>query len=339
MIKYILIFSILLLAFSSCFKEDDPIEPHEKGDLEEIVIPLTQYYTTQVYFNLSTGEQVSNNVKSEFDLSFSSTNNGYSIRLNSASFMAAALTEYSDLQQPLDTTGLQWKFDNPDGNPDSTALNGWISFDNQDTSYINKVWVINRGINTAGFAIGLKKAIFTKLSNGKYHFSFSNMDNSALQEVFVEKNEGYNYVQFSFDDGGLVKQLEPKSDNWDLLFTQYTSMVSTLDGSSTYPYLVTGTLINPKGTSVAFDSTLVFTDIVLEDIIGLEFSTDQDAIGYEWKELVGDVGGGDFYYKTFDYYNYIIRSQEGIIYKLHFTGFYDKDTGEKGYPTFEYQPL
>ena len=339
MIKYALIFSILLLAFSSCFKEDDPIQPHEKGDLEEEIIPLTQYYVNQVYFNVSSGEQVSQNKKGEFDLSFSSTINGHIIRLNSASFMTAALTDYSELQDVTDTIGLEWKFDKPDGNPDSTAFSGWIGFDDQDTTYINKVWVINRGINEEGFVIGLKKIIFTKLSNGKYHFSFSNMDNTAMQEFVVEKNEGYNYIQFSFDEGGLVKQLEPKSDNWDLLFTQYTSMVSTLDGSDSYPYLVTGTLINPVDVAVAFDSILVFVDIVIGDVIGLEFSTDQDAIGYEWKELVGDVGGGDFYYKTFDNYNYIIKSRGGGIYKLHFTGFYDKETGEKGYPTFEYQKL
>ena len=338
MIKHTIIFIGFLLAFSSCFKEDDPIPPHPKGDLEEKTIPLTQYYVNQVYFNLSTGEQVSMNQKNDFDLSFSCADSAVSIRLNTSTFMTAALTEYSSLEQPIDTTGLIWKFDRSDGNPDSTALNGWISFYGSDTNYINKVWVINRGINALGFSLGLKKVIFKELNNGKYYFAFANMDNSNKKDIVLEKNEGYNYIQFSFEEGGFVEQIEPESENWDLIFTQYTTYVFTDEGIP-YPYLVTGALINPSGTKVAFDSTMVFNDIIIDDVLFLDYSSNWDAIGYEWKLLIGDVNGGDTYYKTLSNYNYLIRSQRGIFYKLHFTGFYHEETGVKGYPTFEYQRL
>ncbi|MCF6342019.1 MAG: HmuY family protein [Bacteroidales bacterium] len=338
MFKHAITFVVLLLVLTSCFKEDVPIPPHEKGDLKEEVIPLTQYYVNQVYFNLPTGEQVSMNQKNDFDLSFACADTAFIIRLNSATFMAAALTEYSELEEVTDTTGLVWKFDKSDGNPDSTALKEWITIEGADTNYLNKVWVINRGINELGFTLGLKKAVFTKLAGGKYYFTYSNMDNSDRKEMVVEKNSGYNYIQFSFEDGGVIGQIEPETENWDLLFSQYTTLLFT-DVGDAYPYLVTGTLINPAGTMVAFDSTMNFADIVIDDVLFLDYSSAADAIGYEWKLLVGDINGGDFYYKTLTHYNYIIKSRNGIFYKLHFTGFYEKDTGEKGYPSFEYQRL
>ncbi len=131
---------------------------------------------------------------------------------------------------------------------------------------------------------------------------------------------------------------EPETTNWDLLFTQYTTLLYTDEGEK-YPYLVTGTLINEYRTLVSLDSTMVFSDIEIEDVLDLDFTSNLDAIGYEWKELIGDINGGDFYYNTRSNYNYIIKSQDGLFYKLHFLGFYNEDTGEKGYPSFEYQRL
>lgn len=338
MIKNIIIFLFIIGFMTSCFKEDDPIAPHPKGDLKEEVIPLTQYYIKQVYFNLSTGEQVSMNQKNDFDLSFSCADTGFIIRLNTSTFMTAAQTEYYNLEQVTDTVGLRWNFDKSDGNPDSTALRNWIKIEGSDTSYLNKVWVINRGIDEAGFNLGLKKAVLQKVVNGKYYIAYSNIDNSGMNEMVIEKNSKYNYVQFSFEEDGITDQIEPKSDNWDLIFTQYTTLLFTDEGEA-YPYLVTGTLINEKNTSVAFDSTLIFKDIEIEEVLQLDYTSNFDAIGYEWKELIGDINGGDFYYDTKTNHNYIIKSQEGIYYKLRFLGFYNEETGEKGYPTFEYQRL
>ncbi len=207
MIKYIIILLFVVGFMTSCFKEDEPIPPHPKGDLKVEVIPLTQYYVNQVYFNLSNGEQVSTNKKNDFDLSFSCADTSFIIRLNTSTFMTAALTDYSNLEQVSDTAGLIWNFDKSGGNPDSTALREWINIEGADTSFLNKVWVINRGINEAGFNLGLKKAIFNKLENGNYYFSYANMDNSGMKEVVVEKQKEYNYVQYSFEDNGFTIQI------------------------------------------------------------------------------------------------------------------------------------
>jgi hypothetical protein len=338
MIKYIIIFSLLAIGLTSCFKEDDPIQPHPKSGIEQEVIPLTEYYVYQVYFNLATGEQVSSNYKNAFDLSFACDDTATAIRLNTSTFMKAAKTQSIEFDQVADTIGLVWKFDKSDGNPDSTAFVDWIKIEGTDTVFTNTVYVIDRGIDEEGFSLGLKKVIFRKIIQNKYYFTYANMDNSEQKDVVVEKNPGYNYTQFSFENGGEVKQVEPKTDNWDLLFTQYTTLLYTNEGDP-YPYLVTGTLVNPAGTEVAFDSTMTFQDVVLDDVYYLDYLTNTDVIGYEWKELHGDINGSDFYYQTKSNFNFFIKSKQGIFYKLHFTGFYDTETGVKGYPTFEYQRL
>lgn len=331
---YILFISVLL---SSCFKEDDPISPNPKPDKEVEIIQMTQYYSYQVYFDLSSGEQVSSNMKDDFDLLFSSGDTTTVIRLNTATFTMATETPFKEFESISDTAGLDWKFDASDGNPDSTALFNWISITSSDTSFSENVWVINRGINDVGIHRGFKKVKFQSLKNGIYHFTYVNMDNSDPQDTFLSKKPGYNYVQFSFDENATV-DFEPERSAWDLLFTQYTTLLFTNEGDP-YPYLVTGVLINEAGTEVAFDSTMVFDDVVLDDVLYLDYSTDLDVIGYDWKELYGDINSGDFYYKARINYNYFIKSKNGLFYKLRFIGFYDPETGEKGFPSFEYQRL
>ena len=322
---------------TSCFKEDEKIAPHPFDTTRVEIIPMTQYYSHQIYYNLTTNEQVAQNLKSDYDLLFSASDTGYSIRLNTASFMMAAATNAMQFENATDTTGLVWRFDASSGNPDSLAFGDWLVMAGTDTLFPQRVYIINRGIDDMGRLLGFRKIIFHRLAAGKYHFSYCNLDNSDRREYAVEKDSEYNTVQFSFATHAAL-QTEPLKTNWDLLFTQYTTMLVTSEGEN-YPYLVTGALINPNGVSVAFDSTMVFDDVVVDDVLYLDYSRRPDVIGYNWKDIYGDINGGDFYYKCDPRFNYFIRSRLGVFYKLHFTSFYDPVNGEKGYPTFEHRRL
>lgn len=333
----ILLIILATVILSSCFKEEDPIAPNPKPNKEIEIIPMTQYYSYQVYFDLKEGEQISSNLKDDFDLMFSSSDTSSIIRLNTATFTMAAETAFQDFESVSDTAGLDWKFDKSDGNPDSTVLKNWITITDSDTAYSKNVWVINRGITDLGIHRGFKKIKFESLKNDIYHFTYVNMDNSDPRDIFISKKSGYNYAQFSFDENSEVS-FEPEKLAWDLIFTQYTTLLFTDEGDP-YPYLVTGVLINETATVVAFDSTMIFDDVVLEDVLYLDYSADLDVIGYDWKELYGDINSGDFYYKARTNYNYFIRSNNDLFYKLRFIGFYDPETGEKGFPSFEYQRL
>ena len=85
------------------------------------------------------------------------------------------------------------------------------------------------------------------------------MDNSNLTNAAVETNPEHITTQYSFKEM-LQMQIEPNFDNWDLIFTQYTTMLYTTDGLA-YPYLVTGVMQKYDMISVALDTTLVFSDI------------------------------------------------------------------------------
>ena len=144
-------------------------------------------------------------------------------------------------------------------------------------------------------------------------------------------------MSFSFDSGGSQLQLEPGRKEWTLQFTQYTSIVYTNTGEP-YSYLVTGALSNRHYVGVAEDTLMNFDEITLEIARELSFDNSLDAIGYDWKVAVGDPTSGGITYVTKTDINYIIRDYNGFHYKLRFVSFYN-NSGDKGYPTFEYQRL
>ena len=333
----ILIIILVSIILSSCFEKDKMLPVPIPGEAQTVVIPLTNYYTNQVYFNLESGEMTGINNRSDFDLNFICDENSTIIRLNTSNFCLAAITQHEKFEDVSDTIGLDWRFDGSSGDVDSLAIYNWINIDGSDTSYTNKVWVINRGISALGVQLGLIKVKFEKLADNKFHISYSNMDNTGFKSNIIEKDFDYLYKQFSFVSDS-VKQLEPIVSDWDLIFTQYTTMLYTNEGD-VYPYLVTGALQQYNIVSVALDTSLVFEDIDISDTLQLNFSTNFDKIGYNWKELIGDVNSGAVSYQVRLNNNYIIKNRNSRYYKLRFVNFYNPSTDEKGYPTFEYLEL
>jgi hypothetical protein len=333
----IIIFSVSLL--TSCFKEDEKITPHDPGNVETVTIELTNDYRYQVYFDLGTGEVVSTNLKKAWDLGFECSKEGWHIILNTSNFMYAAETGLSDFNDPVDTVGYKWKFDVSSGNLDSTAIGKWVDFLPADSSriYTNEVYVIDRGYDELGNLRGLRKIVFQELGDSTYTFRFANLDGTGEISFTITKDPAVNFTCFSFDEGGKQLDLEPPMYGWDLVFTQYTTLLFTDEGDP-YPYIVTGVLANPSTIQVAQDTLYDFTSITLNVTGDLAYSTMQDEIGYDWKDVVGDVSSGNVSYVIIEGLNYIIRDRDGFYYKLRFVSFYN-NSGEKGYPTFEYQRL
>ncbi len=332
--KLIYIFGILIV-LSSCFKEDEPMPAFNE---KTTTIEMTEYYQYQVYFDLGTDSIVSSNDKSLWDLGFECADSSWHILLNTSAFMLAGNTGIKDFDAVNDTTGLDWRFDKSDGNPDSTAIGTWLEINGTDTIYSNHVYIIDRGLTHLGIFRGLKKVVFTEVNEAGYSFKYANLDGSDVNEYFIARDFERNYSQFSFDNGGQTIPLEPFADDWDLLFTMYTTLLYTNAGDP-YPYVLTGVLSNYNTVSVALDSATAFESIDLNYAKSLELSTNKDAVGYDWKYLAGDpTTGGSFSYKVRENWNYIIKNRNGVYFKLRFIRFYN-DVGEKGYPTFTYKVL
>jgi hypothetical protein len=76
---------------------------------------------------------------------------------------------------------------------------------------------------------------------------------------------------------------------------------------------------------------LAFDTIALADTATLTFYSDVNIIGFDWKSYNFQTAQ----YTVKPYKNYIVRSRNGLYYKLRFLDFY-KD-GIKGNILFEYQ--
>lgn len=344
-VQKLILLIILATMFTSCFKDDERVTPYDRGERITDTIPMTrinaggsiQLYLNQVYYNLNDSAIVSVNEKKSFDLAFDASENGFRIWLNTANFMLVGKSDKTDLEAVNSAAGLDMIYDPSSGNPDSTAIGNWFTAQDADTVYSKLVYVIDRGYDEAGNLLGMRKIRFDSLVAGTYYFSYSNLNNTDRIQASVKKQAGFSKVYFSFEDGGKQLQPEPQKEAYDLLFTQYTTLLFTNDGDP-YPYLVTGVLLNPYETKVAFDNTMTFEEVDLATAMNLSYTTQADRIGYTWKVVQGDVESGIVSYIVKPEFNFIIKNNIDQYFKLRFVGFYNNQ-GVKGFPVIEFQRL
>lgn len=324
----------LLIMLSGCFKKDEQVSPHPRGDEKSDTIPMTQRYVNQVYFDLDSLGIVNINFKTPSDLAVDCSPEGWIVLLNSANFMYAADLGITPFGIPQDTVGVTWRFDKSDGNPDSTAIGRWFDVTpDGDTVSNQHVYAINRGVDTVGFPLGYAQVIFDSLKHGTYYFRFAPLEGGNVVSAVIPKDASVNFLYFSFNNGGMIRPLQPPREHWDLLFTQYTTLLFT-DLGEAYPYLVTGVLTSRNGVEVARDSTHAFSEITFDLAQHMAYSSSLDAIGYDWKEYNFEAA----VYTVKVNLTYLIKNRNGYYYKLRFVGFYNDD-GQKGYPGIEYQRL
>jgi hypothetical protein len=327
---FIFLFGIATI-FSSCFKEEKPIPRPPQGDTEIVQIPLTSKYDKQFYFDLFTNQIVFSVDNESWDLAFDADDNGYHIWLNSSKLMKVWNTQSRDFEGIVSASGAKWTCDYPDGDIQKNAIGEWGIFNNGNVESKKHVYIIDRGVNSNEINLGRRKVVFESLQNGVYTVRFSRVDGGDEHIVNIPKDNRYNKVYLSFDNGGSIVRAAPEKNTYDLEFTRYTHIF--LEYNS-LPYLVTGALLNPTNVLAAKDSVLSFDDITADDIDKFSFSNRKDAIGYDWKSFDINIEKYDIIARKF----YIIKDQENNYYKLRFIDFFS-DTGERGFPKFEYQRL
>jgi hypothetical protein len=322
----------LLFVLTSCFKEDTAVTPHQPGTAETDTIAMTQDYKYQVYFNLDSGASVKSVDKTSSDFGFECSDGGWHVILNTADFMKAADLGQVPFGEAHDTIGLKWKFDKSDGDLDSTAIGQWFTVVDDDTLSNGHVYAIDRGLDEAGNSLGLYQLVIDRLRNGTYYFRYGALDGSFTNADSVSKDPRVNFLFYSLTFQKVAANEPPKTD-YDLLFTQYTTLLFT-DLGEPYPYLVTGVLSNRYKVEVASDTIHDFESIDFQVASQLSYSKNLDAIGYDWKHYNFETGS-----YTVDYQKvFVVKTTNDLYYKMRFTGFYSS-SGEKGYPVLEFQKL
>jgi len=325
----------LAVLVSSCFKEDEKVTAHIPGNYTTDTVALYESYRNQVYYSLSDSNAVKTNLKDLWDLGFESSPRGWRVILNSSCFMKSAYLAGQQFGSPVDTTGATWLFNPSDGSADSVAIGQWFEINGSDTIGTNRMLLIDRGIDELGNLRGFNQLVIDSLVQGTYYFRLADFDGANPLSFSVTKQGDVNYTNFSISSPSTIIS-EPPRTSWDLLFSQYTTLLYT-DLGEPYPYLVTGVLLNPTLVEVAVDSITPFDNIDFEKAKSMTFTKQADRIGYDWKRY--DFTGGS--YTVNSDLIYIIRDTKGFYYKLRFIGFYRyvNNKAEKGFPSFEYQKL
>ncbi len=324
-INRIFIFARLLFVCSlflySCRKDELPVPKHAAGNVITSTVNLEPTYKWQIYYDLETNTVVGQNPKTLWDLGFETSTDGFHVILNTSKTMFVWNTNTSDFSSITDTAGFleNRKWDEPSGNADSTAIGDWRN--------TNNVYIVDRGYNELGTHQGFRKIQFQMVDDAKYSLRFAQLNEAGDTTLLITKDSTYNFMFLSFATSGTLV-VEPPKATWDLEFTSYTHIFY----NPTQPYLVTGCLLNRYSTRAVMDSVKVFSEIAYNDVSGYSLSDNINTIGYEWKTFNSGT------YTTNPDLNYIILTQEGFYYKLHFIDFYNQN-GLKGNPQWEYQKL
>ncbi len=320
---------LLLVSFflSGCFEKDTPVPAYQwDGPSFQMTKSIYDY---QVFYQLEGNKEVTSCPNDAWDLAFESSKDGFHIRINSGNYLGIAGTGTDKFTSEFQNGILEYKFDNPNGNPDSTAVGNWWDPDLQQAT--GQVYLLGQydGIKYKP----LKKIQFLSVSDTNYILRYANPDGTGENIFSVTKEYAFNNSYFSFKNGGEQVAIEPPRDTWDLFFGQYYTILIAPDGTPT-PYPVRGTLLNPYKVKAAMDTTMDFVNISKADLPAFDFTTKGDIIGHNWKDVDVNESSNTATYTVRDGYNYIIKSVNGDYYKLQFTS-YTNDKAERGYPSFD----
>jgi len=304
---------------SSCLKDELPVIPVERGDVVEVQFTMGNGYNEQLWFDLGTNSVVAQNSKTAWDLAFECGAAGWQVRVNPARFMRANRTSTTDITLATDTNGfgVQWEYDHSEGMVDSLAFGDWRMND--------EVYVLDLGLDAEGTLLGIRRVRVLESTTTQYTFEVAAMNGSNVQQFTVQKDPSRTYVHFSILNGQQVL-IAPPHGAYDLVFSQYTYQFY----DPYLAYLVTGAVSGFSGCRVSEFFTNDFASVSLADTMANPFNTNEDVIGYDWKEYDFDTG----IYAIFPDHVFIVQDVEGYFYKLHFTDWYNA-AGQRGNPRFE----
>lgn len=316
------------LSMGSCMKPESPvILPVSSGDMVDQV-RLGEDYEWQVYYSLEKQQAVKVSGVNSWDIAFEAGAQGDRIYLNGGKDVYAYPLGHSSFEQSLSIPNpriLEWKFDAPSGDRDSTAIGNW----NRGDGNPSEVFVLR--IPPHHFPDSFVKIQFLGVDAEGYRFRYGSLRGQDVHEAHIPKDPLYNYVYFSFSDQKQVYP-EPPRDSWDIVFTRYRHIYYHLDD---FPYLVVGALLNPHHCRAGqVPGSPRFSEVGEEHISSTPLGSERNIIGFEWKSYDIDRG----IYVVDPSRIYIVETVNRQYVKLQFLDFYgsDPESGPKvkGSPRF-----
>ncbi len=356
----IFLISTLFLTVS-CLKEDDGmiyVPPIQGAELKPEVGGPNQ--PNQVWVDLSTGNMKMTN-RTSWDLGFY-TGDQFAVILNTSALMSASPVDgYTDLAEINSTNmaGLMSVVQVANFDPNNINyiddVRGNYLNDGTVIQEENKIYLINMGYNipdgpfqpgtsyAAGTARGWKKIKISSEGNG-YRLEYADLNSTQTNEIYLDKDENYNFRFFSLVTEQVMDIQPPKKD-WDICFTVFVNHVFDNNGNDNGSYIYTdfvmsNTMANTGAYEViTTESTLLsdFNDFSGSDVDeSLFIYDDHRAIGSNWRIVPGAILKKDRFY--------VVKDPNGVLFKLRFIAMSKPDDSDpnlfwRGYPVFEYDPL
>lgn len=279
-------------------------------------VELGPQYIHQSFYSMKEGEKA-NVTNTGWDLQFATAQRSASIRINDAKFVELYLPVDADTSRWLnvDTTGMTQLF-NADTSWEYGAFNNVGTRQHPDYGclyYVNTGQLRGHRIFVIKLHNGQYKKIWIKsLDFYEYTIVIGNLDNTDEQVIKLDKSQ-YSTKSFVYFDleNGEVKNLEPASEDWDIVFRKYYAM----DSITFQPFnRVTGVLSN-LFVQVA-EARGVLVDTLMSDA-GYTYTNRINEIGYDWKHY----DYTNMVYELDDDVAYFVKTRQGEIYKIVFTGF------------------
>ena len=329
---------LIATAFFTACEKPEKLYPQPKTSLgvQSQIFAMGENYANQLWFDFAT-QKTETNAFGLWHMGFSCDPSQPRVSINggiSASFGVARFAGSSFGKLTADSIKkVQWHFDNPNGDPDSSAFP--LAFVKNGTQWeVNDyTYVIDLGdkIKDSTRYVQLK---FNGCKPGQsYDFEYKNLEpNGFLRKQMITVNRDKNFVYYQFLAHRIVDNEPCNNDQWDILFTTYKESVPDANGVP-YPYVIRGVLINSKKVSVAQLDKVDFNAIDKAYASAVVYGKKQDEIGYDWKQ----------YDQTAERYTmvpnrvYLIKTTDAII-KMKFVDFYN-DQGVKGYPKMAWEIL
>ncbi|MBI1182983.1 T9SS type A sorting domain-containing protein [bacterium] len=284
----------------------------------------------QVWYSLKDGVKNANNL-ADWDL-------GFQISGYQASVLFNNLTGNKLMVYPKGTKA-DWQA------IDTNGMHSWKSLSNSDTSWLfgafnrnmdlsneldlgwgsynmtnhqvqgDSIYIIKTADNT------VYKLIIESLANSTYTFKYALLDGSNEKTGILKKGDftGKNFGYYNLSAQSEV-DLEPASNEWDLLFTKYMTQIPT-GPSSFMDYPVVGVLAN-AGTH-AYKIYPVETESYTDYSPAQGYSP-INAIGYDWKKFDMNT----MQYVIRDSLVYLVKTQSNEIWKVVFKSYGGATTGD-----------
>lgn len=292
---------LALIMMVACMPKEDPIQPYDRGDLQEVFLSSGKDKNTVHFFSMEENKVVASVQPDFWDISFveGQAYANYHNLMTYASYTG-------DIMSVTDTVGLHFV----SGQSDS------LQWELQaETNYI-----IDFGLDINGKHKGFYRFRY-QLNGNLVEMEYADLKSTLLTNQSVDLSSYYSLRTNTAVD-------LPSRTEYDFSFGKYIHFFEV----ENLNYEVYG-LISP-------DCKIIVTNADFEGINQSSLDTlswqvsKWDIIGYDWKFYSLDKGA----YEIRSDRNYLIKTQRGFVYKMRFVNFYD-NTGQSGHPTFEFKLL